>query len=253
MAEQKNHSATRERILDAAERLFMENGFEGTSMRLITRAAAVNLAAINYHFGSKEALLCDVFRRRLSWLNNERLQLLDRLEAQANGAPLKPSQILEAFFGTLLRIGEERALGGMTFLRLLGRTLTEPAEFVRSFFASEYAPVIGRYRQALCRALPDVPHAEIVWRMHFMLGAMSYAIAGTDVIRVVTGHEVGDMAGEGGLAGDDDQLFARRLAQRLMPFLLGGLRAPLPTFDEPPARYDNTQRRTVFDGPSLAG
>lgn len=228
MPDQKNNYDTRERILDVAERLFMENGYEGTSMRVVTSAAEVNLAAVNYHFGSKEALLCAVFRRRLGWLNGERLRALDVLEEQAGETSPKPSQILEAFFGTLLRMGEDQSLGGMTFLRLLGRTLTEPAGFIRTFFASEYAEVIARYKQALFRALPDVPKAEIVWRLHFMLGAMSYAIAGTDVLQVVTGCELGDLAGEstGSDAGDDSAL-ARRLSQRLMPFLLGGLRAPL--------------------------
>ncbi|WP_313952428.1 TetR/AcrR family transcriptional regulator [Accumulibacter sp.] len=229
MSDQKSNHDTRERILDVAERMFMTYGFDGASMRAITTAAEVNLAAVNYHFGSKEALLCAVFRRRLGWLNRERLHALDALEAQAGGAPLKPSQILEAFFGTLLRIGEDESLGGMTFLRLLGRTLTEPADFIRTFFANEYAEVIERYKLALFRALPDVPKAEIVWRLHFMLGAMSYAIAGTDVLQVVTGCELGDLAGERAAAsGDDDAALARRLAQRLMPFLLGGLRAPLP-------------------------
>lgn len=229
MSDQKANHDTRERILDVAERMFMAHGYEGASMRVITAAAEVNLAAVNYHFGSKEALLCEVFRRRLGWLNRERLNALDALEAQAGGAPLKPSQILEAFFGTLLRIGEDESLGGMTFLRLLGRTLTEPADFIRTFFAREYAEVIERYKLALFRALPDVPKAEIVWRLHFMLGAMSYAIAGTDVLQVVTGCELGDLAGEGANANDgDDPALARRLAQRLMPFLLGGLRAPLP-------------------------
>lgn len=228
MSDIKITQDTRERILDVAERLFMAHGYEGTSMRMITSAADVNLAAVNYHFGSKEALLREVFRRRLAWLNHERLQALDQLEAQAGGAPLKPSQVLEAFFGTLLRMGEDESLGGMTFLRLLGRTLTEPAEFIRTFFAGEYAEVIERYKLALFRALPDVPRAEIVWRLHFMLGAMSYAIAGTDVLQVVTGCELGDIAG-----GDaDDRAAAKRLADRLMPFLLGGLRAPLPQFSE---------------------
>lgn len=101
MSEPKPLPDTRERILDAAERLFMESGYEGTSMRMITGEAEVNLAAVNYHFGSKEALLREVFRRRLSWLNRERLSALNELEEKANGEPLKPSAILEAFFGTL--------------------------------------------------------------------------------------------------------------------------------------------------------
>ncbi len=242
MSDQKTSHDTRDRILDIAERLFMENGYEATSMRMITGAAEVNLAAVNYHFGSKEALLREVFRRRLSWLNRERLQALDRLEGQAGGAPLKPSQILEAFFGTLLRMGEDEALGGMTFLRLLGRTLTDPAEFIRNFFAGEYAEVIDRYKLALFRALPDVPKAEIVWRLHFMLGAMSYAIAGTDVLQVVTGCGLGDLAGENGSDGPGDLVVARRLAQRLMPFLLGGLRAPLPQSIDLPSQQQEPSR-----------
>lgn len=215
---------TRERILDVAERLFMAHGYEGTSMRMITGEAEVNLAAVNYHFGSKEALLREVFRRRLAWLNHERLVALDALEAEAGDGAVKASAILEAFFGTLLRMGEEESLGGMTFLRLLGRTLTEPADFIRTFLSGEYAEVIDRYKLALFRALPDVPREEIIWRFHFMLGAMSYAIAGTDALQVVTGCEL-DLKSEGKDA-------ARRLAARVMPFLLGGLRAPLPQFAE---------------------
>jgi len=220
MSEAKNTSDTRERILDAAERLFMESGYEGTSMRMITGAAEVNLAAVNYHFGSKEALLREVFRRRLAWLNHERLRVLDELEAKAAGEALKPSVVLEAFFGTLLHMGTDESLGGMTFLRLLGRTLTEPADFIRTFFAGEYAEVVDRYKRALFRALPDVPHEEIIWRFHLMLGAMSYAIAGTDALQMVTGCEL-DLNNEGPQA-------AELLSARVMPFLLGGLRAPLP-------------------------
>ncbi len=245
MVEQKANHDTRDRILDVAERLFMENGYEATSMRLITGAAEVNLAAVNYHFGSKEALLREVFRRRLAWLNDQRLQALDKLEAQADGGPLKPSQILEAFFGTLLRMGEDEALGGMTFLRLLGRTLTDPAEFIRTFFAGEYAEVIDRYKRALFQALPDVPKAEIVWRLHFMLGAMSYAIAGTDVLQVVTGCGLDDLAGEAVAPESGDAVPARRLAQRLMPFLLGGLRAPLPQFGDAHAGQQESPRQAT--------
>ena len=107
MAEVRNID-TRERILDAAERLFMAHGYDGTSMRMITGEAAVNLAAVNYHFGSKEMLMKEVFRRRLGWLNEERLRVLDEMEAPPPAMPLKPSQIVDGFFGTLLRMGERR-------------------------------------------------------------------------------------------------------------------------------------------------
>jgi AcrR family transcriptional regulator len=214
---------TRERILDAGERLFMAHGYEGTSMRLITSEASVNLAAVNYHFGSKESLIQEVFRRRLDWLNDERLRVLIEMEAAAAGKPLKPSQIVDGFFGTLLRMADDNERGGVTFLRLLGRTLTEPSEFIRTFLAHEYATVMERYKEAFFKAMPDVPKAEIVWRFHFMLGATSYAIAGTDALRLVT-----DWQGEEADAVDR----VDRLVPRLMSFLMGGLRAPLPQYDE---------------------
>lgn len=214
---------TRERILDAAERLFMAHGYEGTSMRQITGEAGVNLAAVNYHFGAKETLMQEVFRRRLDWLNEERLRVLDELERDAAGQALKPSQIVDAFFGTMLRMAGDEARGGMTFLRLLGRTLAEPSEFIRGFLAHEYQLVVDRFKEALFRSLPDVPKAEIVWRFHFMLGATSYAIAGTDALRLVTDWQI---------EPDDSVDRLDRLLPRLMSFLIGGLRAPLPQFSE---------------------
>jgi AcrR family transcriptional regulator len=214
---------TRERILDAAERLYMAHGYEGTSMRQITGEAAVNLAAVNYHFGSKESLMQEVFRRRLDWLNEERMRVLGEMETEAAGKPLKPSQIVDGFFGTLLRLADDQERGGVTFLRLLGRTLTEPSEFIRTFLAHEYATVMERYKEALFKALPDVPKAEIVWRFHFMLGATSYAIAGTDALRLVTDWQIEE-------ADAVDRI--DRLVPRLMSFLLGGLRSPLPQYTD---------------------
>ena len=223
MPDNKPNSETRERILDVAEGQFMAFGYEGTSMRMITAAARVNLAAVNYHFVSKENLLLAVLHRRLAWLNNERLKVLDELEQQAGGKPLKPSRILEAFFGTLLTIGENESLGGMTFLRLLGRTAADPAEFIQSFLAGEYSDVLERYRQALFRSLPEVPKDEIVWRFHFMLGTVSHAIAGTDALKLLGDFEFDERAGTAPDASE-----SRQLCARLMPFLLGGLQAPLP-------------------------
>jgi AcrR family transcriptional regulator len=213
---------TRERILDAAEGVFMACGYDGASMRQITGDASVNLAAGHYHFGSKEDLFKAVLARRLHVLNQERLRVLDEMEAKANGAPLKPSQVLDAFFGTLLRMAITHGPRGQTFLRLIGRTLTEPSEFIRTVLSKEFADVLERYKAALFRALPEVPKEEIVWRFHFMLGATSYAIAGIDTLRLVTDWQTGEI--------DDD---LECLLPRLMSFLLGGLRAPLPAIAAP--------------------
>lgn len=221
---------TRARILDAAERLFMEHGLEATSLRMITAEAQANIAAVNYHFGSKEALIEELFRRRLTWLNEQRLAELDRLEAAAGGAPVKPRLIVEAFFGVAIRMAADTAGGGRNFMCLLSRTFTDPAEFVRNFLAEEYAEVLARFKNAFFAALPDVPKEEFLWRFHFMLGAMSYAVSGADAINVM---------GEGKLdldhGGDPDALYAR-----LMSFLIGGLRAPLP---EIPAKQTKKPQR----------
>ncbi|MEN4920528.1 TetR/AcrR family transcriptional regulator [Achromobacter spanius] len=212
-------TSTRETILDTAEALFAQQGHEATSMRQITGAAGVNLASVNYHFGSKESLVQAVLKRRLEVLNRERMRLLDELEAQSGGKPLKPSQIVDAFFGTLLRLAADPAQAGSTFLPLLERTMTDPSDFIRALFAEEYADVLDRYRNALFAALPDVPRAEIIWRFQFMLGATSYAIMGTDLLKSVTGLTTDDteQPNNPGL-----------LLPRLMSFLLGGLRSPLP-------------------------
>ena len=171
-----------------------------------------------------------MFRRRLTWLNEERLRALDAFEAVARGAPLKPRQIVEAFFGVALRMAADVEGGGRDFMRLLGRTYTEPSDFVRGFLAEEYAAVIARFKAALIRALPDVPRAEILWRFHFMLGAMSYAISGADALHIVD---------DGTLTQPD----AVALHDRLMSFLIGGLRAPLP---EVSAQSNHTAKKPRF-------
>lgn len=193
-------TSTRDALVNAAERLFIEKGHHATSLRDITREAGANLAAVNYHFGSKEALIQAVLKRRLSAINEARLQALDVLERQANGTPLKPSQILDAFFGTMLRVAGEEQESQAGVLMLLERTMTDPAAFIHTLFAHEYVPVINRFREALFTALPDVPRDEIIWRFQFMLGATSYAIVGPETLRSAAGwRETGD-------AGDDAAL-----------------------------------------------
>src|SRR5256886_5103276 len=159
----KPQHETRTRILDAAEELFMQHGFEGTSMRLLTAKAGVNLAAVNYHFGSKHALVEAVFRRRLDPMNAARLAELDKLEA-AERVP-SPESVIRAFIAPGLRLMEDAKGGGRNFVRLLGRTYNEPNKAVRALIGQMYAPTMQRYKAALERALPQMPREELVWRM----------------------------------------------------------------------------------------
>ena len=205
----KPQHETRTRILDAAEELFMQHGFEGTSMRHLTARAGVNLAAVNYHFGSKHALIEAVFRRRLDPMNTERIAALDRLEN------LSPENIIRAFIGPSLRLIEDGKGGGRNFIRLLGRTYTEPAKTVRQLIGQMYAPAMERYKKALERALPQMPADELVWRMHFMFGTLAYTLAATDTVQLIAGCK------------PEDRYDARLLEDRLTAFLAAGLHAPL--------------------------
>ncbi len=204
---------TQIRILDAAEELFMQHGFEGTSMRLLTAQAGVNLAAVNYHFGSKDALIEAVFRRRLDPMNAERIAALDRLEKEAAGRPLEPEPIIRAFVGAGLRMIED-AKGGRNFIRLLGRTYTDPQKQIRALIGSLYAPAMERFKVAFERALPQMPREELVWRMHFMFGTLAYTLAATDTVQLIAGCK------------PEDRYDARLLEERLAAFLVAGLLAP---------------------------
>ncbi len=212
----KPQHETRRRILDAAEGLFMQHGFEGASMRLLTSTAGVNLAAVNYHFGSKDALIEAVFQRRLDPMNTARLAELDRLEREAGGEPLAPYAIIRAFVGVALPMIEDTRNGGRNFVRLLGRTYTEPATPIRTLIGRMYAPTIERFKAAFEKSLPELPGGELFWRMHFMFGTLSYTLAATDTVQLIAGFK------------PEDRHDSRALQERLVQFLTAGLLAAVP-------------------------
>lgn len=216
----RSAAATKDRILDAAEGLFMEHGFEGTSLRQITAAAAVNLAAVNYHFGSKEELFQAVLTRRLDPMNQERVALLTRFEHDAAPNPLSCEKILTAMFIPALRLARDPERGGKNFLRLLGRAYADPAPFIRHFLSEQYATMIARFKAAFGRALPQLPRKELTWRLHFVMGALSYTLAGTDALKLIAALSPRE-------SGNDEMLL-----RRLAPFLIAGLKAPLPELSE---------------------
>ena len=211
---------TKDRILDTAERLFGEQGYAATSLRHIIAEADVNLAAIHYHFGSKEELLEELVGRLADPVNRARIALLDQLEAVAAGRPLSIESILEAFLGPAAQMSSRCSI------KLMGRLYGEglmPAIVERHF-----KPTGKRFVNALRRALPSLPEEEFFWRVDFMIGAMSHAMIRTQII----GHEhnVGERAVPVSARDDTPDMSpgsqgARKLAS-MVRFLSEGFRAP---------------------------
>ncbi|MBW8838217.1 MAG: TetR family transcriptional regulator [Burkholderia sp.] len=206
---------TKSRILDAAETLFIDCGYEAMSLRQITSRAEVNLAAVNYHFGSKESLIHSMLSRRLDRLNEERVKLLDRFD-QMLGERLTCEHVLGAMFIPALRLSRDPRVGGKAFLRLLGRAYTDPSAFIRDFLNAHYASVAVRFFDAFQRALPHLPREELGWRLHFAIGALSGVLAGADTESLIAEFSQGKSM-------NDLQLIAR-----LASLMVAALKAPLP-------------------------
>ncbi|WP_027801407.1 TetR/AcrR family transcriptional regulator [Paraburkholderia dilworthii] len=206
---------TKSRILDAAETLFIDCGYEAMSLRQITSRAEVNLAAVNYHFGSKESLIHSMLSRRLDRLNQERVKLLDRFD-QMLGERLTCEHVLGAMFIPALRLSRDPRVGGKAFLRLLGRAYTDPSAFIRDFLNGHYASVAVRFFDAFQRALPHLPREELGWRLHFAIGALSGVLAGADTDSLISEFSQGKSM-------NDLQLIAR-----LASLMVAALKAPLP-------------------------
>lgn len=200
---------TSQRLLDAAEALFAEQGFAETSLRVITARAKANLAAVHYHFGSKDGLLRAVFVRRLKVLNEERLARLTVLET--GGGPVTVEAVLATFIEPLLQL-HRAGVQGEQFTRLLGRAQIEASEALRDFLRDQYTPVLERFQRMLVQLLPELSPGEIRWRLYFTAGALAFTYAGSPSPRpLFVARESGDGAW---------------LQRELIRFLTAGLRAP---------------------------
>ncbi len=206
-------SNTKNIIMDVAEALFARHGYEGTSLRMITQQAGVNLAAVNYHFGSKAALMEAIYERRIRPMNQERLRRLEALEAQypdGKALPLEP--LVEAFVAPALRLSRDRE--GNHFITLLGRSYLEASPALHERVRRLFDGVAERFRQAFARALPELPSMELYWRLHFMVGVLAYCMTGTEMMRLIASSR---------MQADDDP---EGLTARLVSFISHGLAAP---------------------------
>jgi AcrR family transcriptional regulator len=207
---------TKERILDAAELLFAAHGFAGTSLRAVTREAGVNLAAVHYHYGTKEDLLRAVLSRIVIAVNRERLEMLEQVEAAAGSDPPSLEGVLEAFIAPDLRLIRDLGERGVIITRFLGRSYTEPAEMVQALCREHYEELEQRFIEAFARALPEVPQEELYFRFKLVVGVLTYILADTDRTVARTGGYAEDLSDVEGTL------------RRLVTFLAAGLRAPVP-------------------------
>lgn len=167
---------TRERLLDAAEALFAERGFEGTSMRAITQGAGTSVSAANYHFGSKEKLLHETLRRATAPANERRLELLDRYQAEAGDSPLPLERVLDAFLRPVM---EWRLRDGVDGARQISaRLFSDPPQLIQSIKVEIFGPMSRRFLEALERALPDHEPADVELAYQFLIAIMVHVISG---------------------------------------------------------------------------
>jgi AcrR family transcriptional regulator len=193
---------TKSRILDAAEKLFGMHGFDATSLREITAEASVNLAAINYHFQTKDSLIDAIVARRIEPVNKRRLELLD-----VAGPHPKLEEILAAFMAPVMQVKTD------AMVPLIGRILSNPDLFVDRVFLKHLAPVSQRFVEALSRALPDLPPSEVLWRLHFSVAVMTHTMLWGKVFPKITN----------GICDITDR---DALVDRAVRFVAAGFRAP---------------------------
>lgn len=195
---------TRQRILEAAVRLFAVKG-DNTSLRAITTEAEVNLSAVNYHFGSREGLICAIYRHQIEAIIQAQLDLLEQLEAEVGDGPAPLGKLVDAYFRPIIQ---------RTFPPKMSPQGYDPNALLRTLFMKEHKEVIARFQAAFSKSLPDIPEPQLIWRLLFMFTAVSCALSGTDsVSRALMGRS-------------QSPLTPGELIDRMIPFLVGGLQAP---------------------------
>ncbi|MGY0611745.1 MULTISPECIES: TetR/AcrR family transcriptional regulator [unclassified Luteimonas] len=199
--------STKDRILGAAEELFAQHGFSGTSLRQVTGRADVNIAAVNYHFGSKENLINEVFRRRMDEMSRQRLASLTEART-SNPGELAP--VLAAFVEPALALARDRQ-GGGAFIRVIARAYAEKNDGLRKFLSEQYGHVLREFARAIAECVPELDKEQLYWRLDFLSGALTYAMSDFGLIKRPTG--VAEIA------------HRKRAAEELIRFAVAGIKS----------------------------
>lgn len=205
--------STKNKILDAAEHLFAVNGFNGTSLREITSQAEVNLAAVNYHFGSKKELIKAVMSRYMN-------ELSPRLEATLKEIcddDKKPTliEVFSAFVEPLLWLNEFKENGTGNFLQLLGRGYTDSQGFLRWFLTTQYPGVISNFVDAVYKAYPELSAEDVFWRLHFTMGTIVFTMSSSGALIDIAKSDF------------DKNIDISGVIQQVIPYIAAGVAAPI--------------------------
>jgi len=207
-------SETKTKILNAAEVLFAEHGYSQTSLRIITGVANVNLAAVNYHFGSKKELIQSVIDRYFEEFTSELENQFVDLDKLHKSEKITTKQLLEALVIPILKMNEQREDGSATFMRLLGHAYTESQGHLKVFLTAKYGVLLTQFTRLFKKANPNVDDREIFWRMHFMLGTFVFALAGHQALSEIAEVEF------------KETVDTRGIILHLIPFLSAALQSP---------------------------
>jgi AcrR family transcriptional regulator len=198
-------ASTKDKILNAAERLFAEHGFAETSLRMITTKADVNLASVNYHFGSKKTLIQAVFERFMDRFSAGLSDELDKLDA--SDSSLEVIDVLSTLTRPIILLDELRPDGAGVFMNLLGRAYAETQGHIRRFAMERYSDISKRFSMLLQATSPTMQPSEMFWRLHFMLGSFIFTLAGHKALQEISESDF------------DQKLTIEQIIQRLVPFM----------------------------------
>jgi AcrR family transcriptional regulator len=179
-------SGSKRKLLDAAEQLFAEKGFEAVSVRDITQLAKANVAAVNYHFGSRESLLTMVMTRYMTPVNEERIARLDALERKWSGKSVPLEEIMDALVRPLVVQVRKSELTERLFYKLMGRTFAQQGDGLPPQIEEQLRSVVQRFTRAFAKALPAVNADDLTWRIHFMVGGMIHMLTHQDILHRLT-------------------------------------------------------------------
>jgi len=171
------------RLVEAAEKLFAERGFDVVSVRDITQAAGGNVAAVNYHFGSRDGLVEVVMTRYISPVNEERLMRLEAAERKWAGNAVPVEEVVDAFVRPLITQVGKSELSEKLYARLVGRIFGTQCHGMPAEIEAQLVVSIGRFVKVLSKSLPTLAEEDLLWRLHFVIGAMIYMLTHGDALQ----------------------------------------------------------------------